>query len=154
MRVGQKTEDLTPAAAHTLEMQLQAWDMHVGGASYVDIGRALDITDVWARKLVMRTASHIKAELEDAPADEKLFMVERLHNMLVRFYKNALAGDEGAGRMVISANKQLMELLGLAANRQVDITGHLSPAEMEGILEELKELVRLDAGVTQLENGD
>lgn len=136
----------SPASVHAnTETMVKAAQLRASGASFREIGKALNIDFTWARDLVIRALEQATYESADVMRTQE---GERLNRMQRAVWQQALAGDVPAVNTVLKIMERRAKLFGLDAPVKVetDISiGTDVDAEVERLALMLESAERPDA---------
>jgi hypothetical protein len=102
------------------ERRVKAFELRKGGASYRQIGRALEVSEKTAHGDVMTRLRALARTEETVAADVRRLELERLDTLLVAHWAAATGGDERATRVALSILERRARLLGLDAPAKID----------------------------------
>ena len=112
---------------------VKAATLRAAGATYREIGQALDIDHTWARTLVLRSLDKAAYEAADVMRVEE---GERLDRLQRAVWQQALGGDVRAVTAVLRIMERRARLFGLDAPTKVEVTSD-ADEQIAGLAETL-----------------
>jgi len=100
-------------ALQARQREEQALELRLGGASYAQIAKALEMTPGGAYKAVERALSRHASETDEKAAELRRVEVARLDRLLLGVWPRAKKGEERAARIALQISKRRSELLGI-----------------------------------------
>ncbi len=121
------------------EVMVQAAQLRAAGATFREVGEALEIDPTWARTLVLRALEAAKYEAADLMRVQE---GQRLDRMQRSVWRDAVNGDLAAVNTVLRIMDRRARLFGLDSPVKVDATVSVGPID-----EDLERIDRmLEAG--------
>ena len=98
-----------------LQREQQALELRIGGASYRQIGQALQIEPSTAMRAVFRGLDKIREEVRENASQYVQLQLERLDKMLLAVWPSVTKGSYGAIDRALRIEERRARLLGLDA---------------------------------------
>lgn len=114
-----RNEPGSPSDVERHDLMVKAATLRAAGATYREIGQALDIDHTWARTLVLRSLDKAAYEAADVMRVEE---GERLDRLQRAVWQQALGGDVRAVAAVLRIMERRARLFGLDAPTKVEVT--------------------------------
>lgn len=138
-----------PRSLQAAERRRQALELRRAGASYEDIGRALEVNKGTIHRWVMRAIHEATVE----PARELITVEQqRLDRMQQGLWAKATQGNATAVLAVLKIMERRARLLGLDAPQRVDVG--VGGVDLDGAVTALLELAAPDGGLTAIIEGE
>lgn len=126
--------------------RLQAYELRKAGASYMAIGKALDISHTMARRDVNALLDELSRDTAETIERSRRLQLSRLDDLLMGVWAAAKRGDHAAIRSALDIMARQAKLQGLDAAVKVDITSQLEKAARDYGLD-AEELIEIANGI-------
>lgn len=105
----------------SLERAYQAMELRKAGASYLAIGKQMDLSVEGARKCVMRAMADMRKKASEKAEDHILLQMHRLDQIILSMWKGMQKGDVASASLIKDVEKRRSELLGLDKPRASNV---------------------------------
>lgn len=123
----------------TTETMWKAAQLRAAGATFREIGEALNINDTWARTLVLRALEASKYEAAELMRTQEGLRLDRLQRA---HWPKALEGDAKAAQVVLRCMDRRARLFGLDAPIQAEVEFTATATELDQEVAHILELVK------------
>lgn len=124
----------TPGRVRTAENMVKAAQLRAAGATFREIGEALDIDHTWARTLVLKAleAAHYEAaDMMRIQEGQRLDRLQRAH------WPAALNGHLGSTQIILRVMERRARLFGLDSPVKADVEVTWTPEQVDDEMETL-----------------
>jgi len=104
------------------EREFKSLEMRKAGATYLQIGDQLGITETGAYRAVMRSLKRLNETINEEALEVRRLELERLDAMLIALWPQARKGNQGAVDRVLRIMERRAKFLGIDAPTKQDIT--------------------------------
>ncbi|MDD5517838.1 MAG: hypothetical protein PHV98_00620 [Candidatus Omnitrophica bacterium] len=104
------------------DREVQALNLRKSGATYEQIGKALEITTQGAYKAIIRSLRKLNEKNSEGADELRRLEVERLDRMLAAIWSQVISGNQGAIDRALRIGERRAKLIGLDAPTKQEVT--------------------------------
>lgn len=106
-----------------IQNEEKALALRASGATYAQIGKQIDLTEVGARKMVLRVLGRLTSRANESAEQVLELELMRLDRMLLGLWPQAKQGNQGAVDRVLRIQERRAKYLGLDAPVRREVSG-------------------------------
>ncbi len=112
----------SPRRMRARDREVQALNLRKSGATYEQIGKALEITTQGAYKAIIRSLRKLNEKNSEGADELRRLEVERLDRMLAAIWSQVISGNQGAIDRALRIGERRAKLIGLDAPTKQEVT--------------------------------